>query len=202
MADSTKIIVTTSDFYHHCLPVFFKQYAKYWDDPFELVGYKMPDIELPGNCLFVSLGKQRGPDYFGEDMRRYFSQQPGWFVWMMEDTFIKGFNKFAFNEMEALCHQGIGRINLTTEGMKRGHYTGDHLYYVDQSAKYRLSTQPSIWNKEFLLKYMKPGLTPWKFETQETNDDYDVIGPLINIVDHNEGVRKHNINELNLEGID
>lgn len=197
-----KIICTTSDNYHHCLPIFFEQYNKYWGDPFELVGYKKPEIELPENCTWVSLGEQRGPEYFGEDMRAYFEQQPDSFVWLMEDTFIKGFDREKFDRIKTFARlKDIGRINLTIEGTKQKHKVSGQLIVNDQDANYRLSTQPSIWNKSFLLKYLKPGLDPWQFEKQSAFDSYVIIGPQENILEHNEGVRKHNIHELNLEGI-
>lgn len=201
-----KVIVTTSDNYHHCLPVFFKQYNKYWGDAFELVGYKQPEY-IPDNCTFVSLGEQHGPEYFSDDMAAYFKDQPQFFVWLMEDTFIKGFDrgmyKFFQRYASPLTALTVGRINLTKEGTKQDHYkTNSHIVTNTPTAKYRLSTQPSIWNRDFLLKYLTPGLTPWKFETQPTVDDFQIIGPKINIVEHNEGVRKHDIHNLNLDGIE
>lgn len=196
-----KIIVTTSNLYHHCLPIFFKQYNKYWGDPFELVGYKKPD-NLPDNCTWVSLGEQRGPEYFSEDLRKYFEKQPQWFIWLMEDSFIKGLNKDKLIYLYSLTQfKDIGRINLTKEGTKQQHLIKGGLVFNTKDALYRLSTQPSIWNKDFLLRYMKPGLTPWQFETQDTLDAFDIVGPLTNVLEHNEGVRKHDIYKLNLEGI-
>jgi len=204
-----KVIVTTSDNYHHCLPIFFEQYKKHWNDPFELVGYKQPNVWPPKNCDFVSLGIQRGPNYFSDDLRPYFQRQPQFFVWMMEDTFIKSFNRNGFNDLVKLllyCSDeetmNYGRINLTTEGMKREYRISGNLYYSHPASNYRLSTQPSIWNRDFLLKYLTPGLSPWKFETQDTEDDYMVVGPVENVLTANEGVRKHDIYNLNLEGIE
>lgn len=196
-----KVIVTTSDAYHHCLPVFFKTYNRHWGDPFDLVGYKEPP-DLPENCTFVSLGKQRGPEYFSDDLAPYFAKQPLFFVWMMEDTFIKGFDRALFEYFAIDLFPNIGRFCLTNEGMKRPHFVHEKLYECPASSDYRLSTQPSIWNREFLLKYLTPGLTPWKFETQKTRDRFMVIGPVANIMDHNEGVRKHDIHNLNLEGLE
>jgi hypothetical protein len=197
-----KIIVTTSDKYHHCLPHFFYAYNKHWGDPFELVGYKKPEITLPSNCTFVSLGKQRGPEYFGDDMAEYFSKQDDWFVWMMEDTFIRSFDRNKWIEALQLISKYTGRINLTKEGMNREHKIIDEeVYFCSPDALYRLSTMPSIWNRDFLLRYMKPGLTPWKFELQPTNDDSVISGLVAGVLTCNEGVRKHDIHKLNLEGI-
>ncbi len=199
-----KVIITTSDNYHHCLPVFFKQYNKHWGDPFELVGYKQPKV-MPLNCTFVSLGEQRGAKFFSDDLAPYFAKQPDYFVWMMEDSFIKSFDRIAFDKIvDTFTVCPFGRIGLTNEGMKRPHVISGDYYYPDDTAQYRLSTQPSIWERSFLLYYMRPGLSPWGFETQKKHllDNYKIVGAVENIVIHNEGVRKHDIHNLNLEGIE
>lgn len=200
---SIPIVVTTSDNYHHCLPIFFKQYNKFWGDPFILIGHKKPDMELPENCTWVSMGVQRGVQYWSDDIRAAFEKIPGkWFVWLFEDSFIKSFDRNLYENIKFHLMSDVGRVNLTTEGMRRGHSTINDIYYVDEDAKYRLSTQPSIWNKDFLFKYLTSGLTPWKFETQNTVDDYMITGLTSGVLTHNEGTTKHNIHKLNLEGID
>lgn len=201
-----KIIVTTSDNYHHLLPVFFKLYERHWGDPMELVGYKKPD-NLPNYVTWVSLGEQRGPQYFTEDLCKYFEKQPYWFVWMMEDTFFKGIDKsrltpFIYSGENDDLH--IGKICLTRESMNREtepFVKGWHK--VSQTAKYRLSSQPAIWNRTFLVtSMMGRSLNPWEWETQDPmNDGWDILVPEINIVSHNEGVTKHDIHKLNLNGI-
>lgn len=197
-----KIIVTTSDNYHHCLPHFFYAFNKHWGDSFELVGYKKPGIALPDNCTFVSLGKQRGPEFFSDDLAEYFRKQDDWFVWMMEDSFIRSFKREQFEKAKQQCDVfKVGRINLTKEGMNRQHISVNGIYYCHSNSKYRLSTMPSIWNKIFVLHYMTPGLTPWKFELQDTLDRFNIVGFVDPIITCNEGVRKHDIQKLNLEGI-
>lgn len=196
-----KVIITTSNAYHHCLPVFFSCYNRHWGDPFELVGYKRPLIQLPDNCTFVSLGRQRGPTFFSDDLARYFRKQPDWFCWLMEDSFLRSFDRALFEKAKQLCIDGTGRVNLTKEGMNREHTRVGDVYYCHINSAYRLSTMPSIWNKSFLLHYMTPGLSPWKFELQDTHDNYCVSGLVSGVITHNEGVRKHDITKLNLEGI-
>src|SRR5690606_22534524 len=117
-------------------------------------------------------------------------------------------------------HSKIGRINLTDEGSKQKteqesnvileKNIQDRVHLVKlikntQDSEYRLSTQPSIWNREFLLQYLKPNLTPWEFETQESkNGGWIILGaekgksPVV----HNEGVTKHNLYKYDLSGID
>lgn len=191
-----KIIVTTSDNYHHLLPVFFYLYNKYWGAPFDLVGHSKPECELPDNCTWVSLGPQGAKTDFSTQLRPYIEQQPEWFVWMMEDTFIKG----------PVCYFEIpytfARIDLTKDVQSREHTNdGEHII-AHQNSRYRLSTQPSVWNKEFLLHHLKPGLSPWDFETQDPkNDGLRVIGLTDYPINHNEGVRRFDTKKLNLDGM-
>lgn len=202
-----KIVVTTSNAYHHLLPIFFYLYGKYWNEPFDLVGYDKPTCELPDNCTWVSLGVQGGKNEFSTDMRRYFATQPEWFVWMMEDSFLKdnvrgGIDKIKFPSYQLLGTFGIGRVCLTGDILKRGHRKFDECSFADDNSRYRLSTQPSIWNKNFLLKYLTPGLSPWNFETQDPmNDDWIVLCHNNPPVKHNEGVRRFDIHKLNLDGM-
>lgn len=191
-----KIIVTTSDKYHHLLPVFFYLYNKYWGAPFDLVGYAKPECELPGNCTWVSLGVQGDKSEWSTDLRRYFELQPDWFVWMMEDTFIKS-KVSVFGGL-----YNFGRVDLTNDVQKREHTSYGEFIIAHPNCRYRLSTQPSIWNKTFLLQYLTPGLSPWDFETQDPkNDGWEILGHIPPPVNHNEGVRRFDIYKLNLDGM-
>ena len=196
-----KVCITTSDNYHHCLPVFFKCWERHWGGELELVGYKKPD-NLPEYVTFISLGEQRGAKFFSDDLRPYFEKQPQWFIWMMEDTFIKGVDFVKMRDLQILQRADVGRIGLTRDIVNREHEVFNGIAYAMPHAKYRLSTQPSIWNRDFLLQYLTPNLSPWDFETQETVDGWKVYGTVENVVAHNEGVRRHNIHKLNLDGIE
>jgi hypothetical protein len=199
-----KIIVTTSDKYHHVLPVFAYLFNKYWpNQQVELLGYAEPK-SLPENFKFVSMGVQGDKSEWSTDLRQYFQLQDEHFIWMMEDTFIKrpvdlGQMNFAY----ALTLPNIGRIGLTKDIQNRQHVvTKEGMVYAHPETKYRLSTQPSIWNRDFLLTYLKDGMDPWQFETQETKDDWNIVGLLDYPIVHNEGVRRHNIHEFDLNGLD
>jgi hypothetical protein len=193
-----KICVTTSDRYHHILPVFFYLYNKYWGAPFELVGYKKPECELPDNCTWVSLGEQGDKNNWSTSLRAYFEQQPDEFIWLMEDTLLK--EPVDNNLCGAVAF--TGKVCLTDDVIKREHRKDDLIAIAHPASRYRLSTQPSIWNKKYLLQYLTPGLSPWDFETLDPkNDGWDVIGFIDPPVKHNEGVRRHDIYKLNLDGM-
>ena len=209
-----KIIVTTSNKYHHLLKIFVYLFNKNWSDKqqVEIVGYDAPNFDLPNNFTFYSLGQQIGDaKNFTRDLRKYFEKQDHFFIWLFDDSFIRSvdFNKLeilqrltSFNDLDS-----IGRINLSNHCRLQFHtgydvIAGYRIIAQTQESKYRLSTQPSIWNKDFLLKYMKDDLTPWEFETQDSiNDGWKVLGPEDAAVKHNEGVTKHDIFDYNLNGI-
>lgn len=210
-----KIICTTSNSHLHILPIFCHLFNKYWDNKqvVEIVGYSKPNFDLPINFKFHSLGKQTdNKKDFSNDLMKYFNSQDDWFIWTMEDTFIKDYVDFKALETLAVFADSeyYGRINLSGECVCQKHIkhctvNGFQIYENTPHAEYRLSTQISMWNKNFLLKYLTPDLSPWEFETQKTHEDgYKIIGldrkscP----VKHNEGVRRFDLRKYNFEGFD
>ena len=198
-----KIIISTSDKYQHLLPIFFYLFNKHWNKPAELVGYTKPD-NLPDNISFHSMGEDRGPKYWSTDLRKYFESQEDWFIWIMEDTFIKEeVNENKMNDCFAMNYNGIGRVDLTKDVQKRVHTVNNGYAWAHPMSRYRLSTQPSIWNKQFLLNYLHDGMDPWEFETQDPTDDgWQIVSAIDYPIVHNEGVRRHDIFKLDLNGIE
>lgn len=201
-----KVICSTSNAYLHILPIFIHLFNKYWpDQECTIVGYTQPDIELPENMEFVSMGIQGDVSEWSTDLRKYFeSIEDEWFIWIMEDTFIKGVDEINFDQCCAVMMDGVGRIDLTNDVQKREHSI-DNLGYVHAhpESRYRLSTQPSIWNKSFLLQYLTDGLNPWEFEVQDPkNDEWAILGYKDKAVNSNEGVRKNDIYKYDLNGFD
>jgi len=197
-----KIVVTTSDNYHHLLPVFFYLYGKYWNEPFDLVGYKKPECELPENCTWASLGAQGDKSEWSTDLIKYFELQPELFIWIMEDTLVR---KVDIKRIPETIPLGAGKVCLTNDVSRREHIkmlSSDFYLRAAANSRYRLSTQPSIWHKDYLLQYLKPGLNPWEFETQDPmNDGWHVYGVADPIVIHNEGVRRFDTFKVDLTDI-
>lgn len=212
MQQPFKIVVTTSDKYHHILPMFFHLFNKFWGEEteFDLVGYKIPEMELPKNCVFVSRGVQpERLDQWGTTLREYFSKQPDYFIWMMEDTFIyHTVNHYVlWLCKDVVTDKRVGRIALSDYSIDQ--YTNDYstisgvkLFRTNELSKYNLSTQIALWNKDYLLRYLKNDMTPWEFESQRKH-----IDGFMNVcfekeycpVIHNEGVRVRDIYKFNTE---
>lgn len=213
-----KIILTTSDNYHHLLPLTCYLFSKFWDKNalVEIVGYKKPIYELPSNFKFYSLGEQsKSNKCFSTDLRKYFIKQNDWFIWMFDDTFIREqVNKESLDLLYSEMYEpNAGRINLSGECVKQKHKYAYNIgeggkytvYENEQDAEYRLSTQISLWNKKYLLQYLTDNLSPWEFETQYSkNDGWKIIGmdkkqcP----IKHNEGVKRTDIYKYDFTNID
>lgn len=198
---SLKIIITTSNRHLHLIPIFEYLYMKYWGDMnIEIVGYEKPVINLP----FVSLGTQGSVKEWSTDLRKYFKKQDQFFIWIFEDSFIKSFNGFnlTLNPLWLMPNSKIGRIDLTNDIQKREHSKNPPVVYAHPESRYRLSTQPSIWNRDFLLQYLADGLDPWSFEVQDPkNDGWHILGFINPPLRVNEGVRRFDIHKLNLDGM-
>lgn len=197
-----KIICTTSDNYTHLIPVFTYLFNKYWPGAeCEIVGYKEPDCILPPNFTFHSMGEQGSVKEWSTDLRKYFEQQPDTFIWLMEDTLLR---KVDVTRLPKQMPEGVGKICLTNDVSKRDHVrmlSTDFYLRAGAYSRYRLSTQPSIWSKAYLLQYLIPGLDPWEFETQDpVNDGWHVYGMAEPVVIHNEGVRRFDPFKLDLTG--
>lgn len=207
-----KIICTTSNNYHHVLKITIFLFNKNWDsnEQVDIVGYDAPQFELPKNFNFISLGKQEGgAKNFTRDLRKYFAKQDDFFIWFFDDTFVKSIDLKRINTLKLLTYDNVGRINLSNETVKQKHFMNYitlndfKIYENSQDAAYRLSTQPSIWNKRFLLSYMNTDMSPWEFETQAScNDNWRILGMDEAAVKHNEGVRRFDIKKYNFDGID
>ena len=213
--DSLKIIVTTSDQYLHIPRIFAHLFNIFWDKNLqvEVVGYQKPP-DLPPNFNFVSMGEQKIGDQksFTRDLRKYIAEQPDYFIWSMEDGFLRdyvNFYRLDFLAELAKTRPDIGRVNLSKEVTKQDHkvyevVNGITVYENNPDSLYRLSTQISIWSRDFAILNMQEDLTPWEFECQSdfARDKYHILGlDDDSPVRKNEGVRKHNLHAFNFDGI-
>lgn len=203
-----KVICTTSNKYLHLIPVFTYLFNKYWSSEQEvtILGYDKPKCELPENFGFHSMGKQGDVSEWSTDLRQYFEgMEETHFILLMEDCFIKRADIETIDiiyDTLATYQPNVGRYDLTNDVQKRPHMVFDKAFVrAFADTNYRVSLQPSIWNRKFLLKYLTPGLTPWQMEKQEAiNDGWEILGLLNPPMKVNEGVRKSDPHKLDLNG--
>jgi hypothetical protein len=224
-----KIIVNTCNTHLHLVPIFCHLFNKYWGEnqPVTMIGYNHPNsfsesFNLPDNFEFVQLngGDQQTVNDFSNHMHNYFSTiEDDYFIWVNEDTFLKAPVNFDIvNTFYEICkdktNNKIGRIDMT-EGMSdRGHSLWQTINGIDvlvsgQNTDYRVAIQMSIWNKEYLLKYLVPNYSPWDVEIAAIhtarNDGWDILGTHKDValaVEKNEGVTRHDIYAINTLGMD
>ncbi len=213
-----RIVVSTCNTHLHLIPIFTYLFNKYWgEDEVILLGYDEPE-DLPDNFTFVQMndGDQGKKQDFSNHLFSYFSSiDDTHIIWSFEDTFFKSPVKHTVIDIlkSYLSFDEIGRIDLT-EGMST---RSNKLFDTNNGLKilsnhtdvnYKISTQMSIWNRQYLLDYLKPDRTPWTFETQGSTeakrDNRLILG--VNRpnapVDKNEGVTKQNLHKFNLKGMD
>jgi hypothetical protein len=185
--------------------VFTYLFNKYWSSEQEvtILGYDNPKCELPANFKFHSMGKQGNVSEWSTDLRKYFKgMKEDRFCWLMEDTFLKRVDLVKVSRALVYTNNYTGRFDLTNDVQKRPFKTiGNGMVMARLATSYLLSTQPSIWNKDFLLQHLNPGLSPWAFEKQDDVDDHwEILGFEIPAVKSNEGVRKWDPHQLDLNG--
>lgn len=190
------IYISTCNEYLKVLRITLWLFKEYWPGfnghQVKILGYDKPDYSFPHNVEFVSMGQQiGGPAMWSTDLRNVFEKAEDTFIYMMDDMFINkrvDENLVATLTDLAMSNPEVVRASLVNDPGPFSTATnfciknGYDIVQLSQTANYRNSTQPSIWKKEYLLKFMKPGLTPWKFEIdgmeQAKNDGKIVIGTI------------------------
>lgn len=176
------VYISTNDKHVICLKVFVELFGKFWSgQEVNVLGYT--PVDLANFVTFRSMGKQGTVNEWSTDLRNYFlGSRDEFFIYGTEDiAFYKDADIDWLNQLIEIAKQNeqIGRINLVNPCEARytiernPHYKvqqvkdfGDWgLYEQTDQSNYQLTTQLSIWNREFFLKYCEPNMTPWEFET-------------------------------------
>ena len=119
-----RVIITTT-----CCRYFYL-YNKYWGAPFELVGHKKPECELPDNCTWVSTGEQlakrSGATSHGHTLNSSRTGLCGWWrtrFWRRKLLYSHT-KQVAFKD-----YKFVGRADLTTDLMKRPYAQSANCFY-------------------------------------------------------------------------
>jgi len=167
-----KILVPTSNKYAEMTIPFSELFNRYWPgQEIYFLGYdKLPSQKLPENCQFVSLGKQED---FGTEWTTalipYIKELPDThFVVTLEDTVLVGeVDQKKVELLENEITSGRAKKALLDSHLNKYAipYT-ENLLQLHPQADYRTSLHPAIWEKNYFLKYLKPGYNPWDFEVK------------------------------------
>jgi len=169
-----KIVIPTCDKYLHAVECLLHTIDKFWkpDDQVVVLGYKEPEYELKENHTFISLGVDRGPQFWTNDLASYLkSIEDEYFILANDDTVIlQRVDKDYLNHLENLMREDdIVRMSLTEACSIHPHTSyksfEDHsIVMANQDAPYRIGLQWGIFKTEYLLKYLIPNHTPWHLE--------------------------------------
>lgn len=174
-----RIFVSTSDKYLPLLKKHSYFFNKHWhsDQKVDVLCYKVPDFELPSNYNIISLGSKSGPSWT-DPIKEYIQSIPeDHFVFLLEDLFI--IQKVEFDTLGRLCREV--RHNQASKAVLERQYhwktepffINNDFMVIDQNAEYRMTLKPSIWRKDYFLKYLKPGYSIWDFETKNPESKGD-----------------------------
>ena len=216
------IFLTTSNDRELIIKVFCYLFNKYWDKNKEVnvIGYDKPSFEMPPNFKFVSMGEQiGGPSMWATDLKKFFeSKKDPYFIHFLDDQFLSAPTRFDIMQdlFEYMIDSGSVKINLGNIRESDGRIRFGEFYVIEQKdeydicaftqqAEYRISTQVCVWEREYHLRYLIAGRTPWEYETmgsREAKHDNsmhicsDREYPVYRI----EGIRADNIHSFNWQG--
>lgn len=177
-----RIFLSTSDNYLPLLKKHSYFFNKYWssEQRVDVLCYKKPDFDLPPNYNIISLG-ERSIGCWTDPLREFMSTiEDEYFVFLLEDLFI--IQKVDLDTLGKLCREV--RFQASKAVLERQYHWKTEPYHlnsdfmvIDQKADYRLTLKPSVWRRDYFIKYLKPGYSIWDFETRnlESKGDGAVI---------------------------
>jgi hypothetical protein len=154
-------------------------FNKYWGEKYKVVflGFKPPQKPLPNNISFVSLNDKQigGADGWSKHLYDYFNSISDEYVLFTLEDFLPVCSpkEDILNDIYALILQNssIGRFDLTWDSFTNCKYSlyqkldsGIEVIEIPKNVMYRISCQPAIWKKSFLLALLKQTNNPWDFE--------------------------------------
>jgi hypothetical protein len=183
-----KVLIATSDATSYILPAMEHLWDKYLPEfkDVEVLGYSLfPGLEL-GIFKTVSLAqKQNNINEWCGRLHDYITTIPDEFVIFGLDDLLPvrsmdyAFYNYGLQLMES--DKSIGRYELGVGHCWHTNTKELNTFFYEYGSKslYRISTQWSIWRREYLLKYLKHGWSAWDFEIEGSkiavNDGHKVI---------------------------
>ena len=160
-------------------------FNKYWGKHVQVyfLGYKKPDVNFDSNIHFVSLAESRAPDptSWSTPIVDYFEKiDDEFFYFSLEDMLIiRPVDLELLESCKSFLNQSVGRIDLWNSVQydpgRRGWVSswGEHegVKMLKQSQNpppsvYRVSCSNSIWNRQWFLKTLERGWSPYDWETK------------------------------------
>lgn len=181
-----KVIIPICDDNLWLLPILRQMYTKYWTEDcfeFHILGFKEPEPDFVTEAwrhqwFFHSLdssqkgGAQSWSKYIANYLKTLDDEL---IIFALEDFIPTGkFNLNLCADVINWCvenrNKPIGRFELGWDTMMSvdhdivHNFENGSIIEAKQNAMYRISTQTSLWNRKYLIKYMDRRWTPWQFE--------------------------------------
>jgi len=171
------IYIITCDKTNWILNITIPLLEKYWTRSkfVNILGFLKPEIVLPENYNFISMKpKQISIDDWANDIYNIIINDKNNYIIFMLDDFLpldyinSDILELFYSKMRE--DKNIVRCAIGSDMQFLPHLVIENKDEYDiielcQSSPYRITTQPSIWKKEYLLQYLKQSKSPWHFET-------------------------------------
>ncbi len=169
MINDVFFLYLTNDKYEFLWNDFFILLLKYWKDfPYEVlintesIKYENANLRLKHTTLFnkESSWSDRLIHYLNSTNEEYV------ILWM-DDHFIYDYvdsEKISFAVNLLKDNKKIGHISFENQPGSKASKEFEFLSKRKLFSQYRISLQPGIWNKKYLLKILKKNESPWQLE--------------------------------------
>jgi hypothetical protein len=172
-------------------------FDKYWPKDTEIIvmGFAKPDFAISEKITFVSLSEKQegGSSKWTKYLYNYLSTvEDEYLIFSLEDFFpIEAPDLTLINYLYSLMKEEkiIGRADLTWDLFANGNFStvkyGEEysLIKASRNAMYRISTQPAIWKKSYLLTFLNNDWSPWNFEVDGSEKSFNMPEEVIAIGD-------------------
>jgi len=153
-------------------------FNKFWPDV-EVVylGFQKPEYEFYSkNHQFVSLSEKQigGSSSWSTYIYEYLNNIDDEIIMFSIDDYLlcdtPNYNMIDIAYKLIKSNKKIGRFDLTFDSQVEGNtyhirkIKDYNVHVKNPNAPYRISTQPALWNRKFLLKFLNNKWSPWQFE--------------------------------------
>jgi hypothetical protein len=147
--------------------------------PVTILGYSLFPAKLPGARVVSLAYEQTSKSEWAGNLRKFFEGIEDDYLIFGLDDFLPtaSFDYEVFTPvMEFVRKNRVARYELGISHIwhktKDPLWAGDRytVYKYAQTALYRVSTQFSVWRRDYLIRHLADGRDPWQFEVDGSSD--------------------------------
>jgi len=228
MFENIKFIIPVCDSTLHIMKLSSYLYDKFYDFDLEIIllGFKKPEFELSSKFRFVSMAKEQvgGSNSWSKYIRSFLESIDDKYVFFLLEDYLPTCSPNIemmnmITKMMQDSSSSIGRFDITFDsfiannGTTMLKFPNYDLLEIEKGREYRITTQPSLWNKDYLIEILKHTTSPWSFEIQGSRYSSNLKESVYAIGDHTfmnypsrwvhkGAISRHYKNKINLLGLD